>query len=204
MLQVKDREIRMKCLNTLIGVGLFILCLSVQANDAQELTSKQSSYIHQGKLYPPVFFINHIPDSDFKDFKNKMQALQAFEDVNDDIYGSPIGVRVWVGNSIQADATSFTSVLISSSLLGLTPVVSNELLRVKYQVLVQGEVIDSMEYEFNHTDAEMIWNLRKEQKLGPDETSFVYSTIPLFFKDLAQSTEAKEVFEEYYEFFGES
>ena len=158
-------------------------------------------YQHEGRKYPPILFATNVEDPDFI---NKVESFAAFEKVDDKSVGMPLGVRVLKGKRVKQDGTSFSSVMLSATTLGLVPVVSNKEFKVYYDVFVQGNSIAQFTYQLDSTDVDHLWIGDNEvTKTSPDEAVFLEHSVSLFLKDIKDHKEIQAVFAEYWEYFGE-
>ncbi|MGV6807308.1 MAG: hypothetical protein ACWA5K_05340 [bacterium] len=184
-----------------VFVGLIFLALASSASEnIGEIT--QESYVHDGAKYPPVFFVTNVED---EAFKSKLDSYKAFSALDDEAVGLPIGVRVVKLHERKLDGASVSSLMLSASTLGLTPVVSNKEFKVRYDVFVQGNSIYNVVYTMSTTEVESLYsNPGAERDLKPAEESFLESSIPQFLVDMKASEEVNEVFDEYVYYFGDS
>ncbi|MFS1701642.1 hypothetical protein FJ444_08745 [Aestuariibacter sp. GS-14] len=168
---------------------------------AQESNAVIFNYAHQGKAYPPVFFVTNVED---KSFKEKLVQYNAFAALDDKAVGLPIGVRVLKGHRTKQDGTQFSSLMLSASTLGIIPVVSNKEFKVRYDVFVQGKSIESFEYMMDSTDVNNFWtSAYKEHQTTPTEEQFLLDTLPQFLNELSKSDISQATFAEYWEYFSE-
>ncbi|SEQ66944.1 hypothetical protein SAMN03080615_02282 [Amphritea atlantica] len=167
----------------------------VQAADPSESFTE---YVHQGDPYPPVLFQSNIEGDTFTE---KLKSYGAFKSVDKDAMGSPIGIIVMKGLRMKADATSFSSLMLSAGTLGLIPVVSNKSFKVQYGVFVQGDLLSTFDYEMTSTDVENMWSGPRTSEMKPAEELFLENSLSLFLNDLAKDRKAQELFREYYTYF---
>ena len=174
---------------------------AVSHSFAQDNEATIFNYTHEGKVYPPVFFVTNVED---KSIKEKLEEYKAFTALDDKAVGLPIGVRVLKGHRTKQDGTQFSSLMLSASTLGIIPVVSNKEFKVRYDVFVQGRSIESFEYMMDSTDVDNFWtSAYKEHQTTPTEEQFLLDTLPQFLNELSKSDISQETFAEYWEYFGE-
>lgn len=171
------------------------------AEDAAPTTMQTVAYSHQGELYPPVFYVTNLDDTDFT---NKLSAANAFSSLEKNMVGLPIGLRAVKIHKNVADGASVSTGLLAASTLGLIPVVSNVEFKVRYDIFVQGDSIANFEYQMTSSEVTNLWSMDGQQKMKPAEELFMENSINLFLNDLKNSAEAQAVFAEYYEYFGEN
>ncbi len=182
-------------------VSTLMLSITAFGSVAQETASPIVSYEHEGKIYPPVFFVTNIEDDEIK---LKIEQYQAFAALDENAVGLPIGVRVLKGHRTKQDGTQFSSLMLSASTLGIIPVVSNTEFKVRYDVFVQGKPIETFEYVMDSTDVDNFWTAAyKDYETSPTEEQFLLDTIPQFFTELKASEASQAVFAEYWEYFSE-
>ncbi len=182
----------------LIAFISFFPLVSTSAEEGQ-VTLTETVYQHDGKAYPPVFFVTNIDD---KDFKEKLIAYEAFSKLDSDAVGLPIGVRVLKGHRTKQDGTQFSTLMLSASTLGIVPVVSNTEFLVYYDVFVQGDSIAQFKYQVDSKDVSNMWTMdHGEREVKPAEEMFMEQTMNQFLVDLKTSEVVQNVFEEYWEYF---
>ena len=185
----------------IVKKGFVIALFALPGMLAVAETAEQGvvEYQHDGKQYPPVFFVTNI---DNVDFKGKLDAYQAFSRLDSEAMGLPIGVRVLKGHRRKQDGTQFSTLMLSASTLGIIPFVSNTEFKVHYDVFVQGKSIAKFKYQVDSTDVNTIWaSPHAERKTKPSEELFIEYTLPRFLSDLKDSSEVQTVFQEYWEYF---
>lgn len=190
-------------MNTYIkGILLILACSTfATATLAQQNVKPIFHYEHKGNTYPPVFFVTNVED---KSIKEKVESYEAFAALDEKAVGLPIGVRILKGHRTKQDGTNASSILLSASTLGIIPIVSNTEFKVRYDVFVQGEPIETFEYTMDSTDVSNLWTAAyKEHETTPTEEQFLLDTIPQFLKELRESKVSQETFSEYWEYFSE-
>ncbi|MBQ4864179.1 hypothetical protein J8L98_21035 [Pseudoalteromonas sp. MMG013] len=156
-------------------------------------------YDHSSPVYPPVFFVSNVENELFLDKFNKYQA---FETLDKEAVGLPIGVRVLKGHKTKQDSTQFSSMMLSASTLGLIPLVSNTEFKVRYDVFVQGKSIAHFEYSMDSKDINNMWTAAyKDHKTKPSEILFLQDTLPKFLTELKGDPKVQAAFSEYREYF---
>jgi len=188
--------------NYLKGIAFLLACSTFAAAAvAQQNTQPIFHYQHEGKVYPPVFFVTNVEDDSIK---NNMENYAAFAALDEKAVGLPIGVRILKGHRTKQDGTNASSVLLSASTLGIIPIVSNTEFKVRYDVFVQGKPIETFEYTMDSTDVSNLWTAAyKEHETTPTEEQFLLDTIPQFLKELRESKVSQKTFTEYWEYFSE-
>lgn len=186
-----------------ISLLVFLCIVSVLsfAQDEEKADEKfqQIKYTHEGAKYPPVFFVTNVEGDEFK---QNFEGFNAFESLDKEAVGLPIGVRVINLVQRKMDGGSFASAMISASTLGLIPVVSNKSFKVRYDVFVQGESIADFEFEMTSTDVENFWATDTNLDVNDQQKAFLNLTINNFLEEVKQSKEIQEVFAEYNIYFG--
>lgn len=176
-----------------------VFCLSVPLANAIGADKAATAYIHEGKQYPPVFFVTNIENDTYEE---KLKSYQAFTDINAKASGLPIAVRVVKGHRNKQNATSFSTAMLSASTLGIIPIVANTEFKVHYDVFVQGKSIAKFKYQMDATEVNNIWTSSQyDRETKPSEQLFIEHTIPLFLTELKNSIEVQAVFNEYWEYF---
>ena len=189
----------------LVSIALLALAIS-QIATAEDVPQENdelaaTNYTHEGKQYPPVFFVTNLDDNNA--FGEHLASFAAFTELNKDSLGLPIGLRVIKAHRTKADGTSVSTGLLAASTLGIIPVVSSTEFKVRYDVFVQGDSIAEFEYEMSSTKVDNIWNNNpnKKAELKPAEQLFLENSANLFLADLKKSKEVQAVFSEYFEYF---
>jgi len=161
--------------------------------------SLAEDYQHTGEKYPPVLFVTNIENQSFKE---KLASYDAFQKIDAESVGLPIGVRVLKGRRTKADGTQFSTLMLSATTLGLIPVVSNTEFKVRYDVFVLGRSIAEFNYQTDSTEANSLW--AGPPGSGPNKPSedlFMEYTLSQFLKELKDHKEVQEIFAEYHEYF---
>ncbi|TKB56134.1 hypothetical protein [Ferrimonas aestuarii] len=190
----------MKFLTTL-SIGLLFSGVAIADT---ELDINKLEYQHQGDKYPPVLFVTNIED---QELKSTFESFQAFEKLDKDSIGLPIGIRVLKAVRTKRDGANLSSGLLAATTLGIIPVVSNTEFKVVYQVFLQGKEISNYEYIIESTEVGSMWSnggVADGRDSKPSEQLFIEKTVPHFLNDLIEDDEAQATFAEYREYFGES
>ena len=178
-------------------IPLLIALFTVSGVQAENDPQQVKPYQHQGKKYPPVYFITNIKGADIK---QTLEEHQAFAELDEDAIGAPLAVIAWSGLRMKQDATGFSSLMLSAGTLGIIPIVSNKEYKVGYFVYAGGELVDKYIYSMTSADVENIWAgpPRDSDELKPAEQVFAESTVTQFLHEIAANEELAELFEEYY------
>ena len=190
----------MKNLIVYVFVGVFASQVWAQES-AQETTPEFVNYVHEGGLYPPVLFQTNVDDPSFK---AAFEKFKAFEALDDNAVGLPIGVLVRKNLRMKSDAKGISSILLSASTLGLVPVMSNKEFSVRYDIFLQGKSIANYSYEMTTGDVENLWGgagAAGRQALKPEEEIFMEHSIHRFFNDVKNDEAVQAVFAEYDKYF---
>jgi len=199
----------MKYLNNLVLCSLFLV-VSLRGGDTDAAEKPASPtenspetvvYSHSGPKYPPILFQTNIEGNGFVE---KLKAYAAFSAIENEALGMPIGVRVLKGLRTKADATGFSTLMLSAGTLGLVPIVTNKEFKVRYDVFVQGSSVAHFEYEMTSADVGILWaGPRESTKLKPVEESFLEYSLARFLTELKEHEEVQAYFNEYAYYFGE-
>ena len=149
--------------------------------------------------YPPIFFYSPI-EKDF--FMEKIKQENAFEAVDKDIIGRPIGVDIAFGRETKLSAVSASSLILAAGTLGLTPVSSEFVFKVRISLLAHGTIVMSSEFELPRKEVQNIWTAKSFHELRDDEKEFAVNAIPKFLQQVKTSPEAINLFKEYNTYFG--
>lgn len=181
---------------------LLTLAMPLQAAEGDTAAAPEVlQYQHEGRKYPPLFYQSNIEDEKFRE---ALLARQAFNRLDKDAVGLPIGLMVLKSLRPKADAAGFTSAMLAAGTLGLVPMVNNKEFTVYYMVFVHGERIARFEYSMSSADVEMLWGAAGQQRdIKPEEEVFLENTIPRFLNDLKKDEKVSALFDEYYEYFPE-
>ncbi|GAB3378401.1 hypothetical protein NCG89_14750 [Spongiibacter taiwanensis] len=182
---------------------LLTLAMPLQAADSNNEAAAAPEvlqYQHEGRKYPPLFYQSNIEDEKFRE---SLLARQAFNRLDKDAVGLPIGLMVLKTLRPKADAAGFTSTMLAAGTLGLVPMVNSKEFTVYYMVFVHGERIARFEYSMSSADVEMLWGAGQQRDIKPEEEVFLENTIPRFLNDLKKDEKVSALFDEYYEYFPE-
>lgn len=176
---------------------IFGFSLSIAAQDKEVY----KAYQHSGTKYPPVFLVSNI---DKESYTNALNKHEAFERLDKEAIGLPIGLRIYKGRHVKQDGTQFSSLMLSAGTLGLLPIVSNTEFTLYYDIFVQGKLLERFEYSMDSTQVNNIWtNPHGISETKPAEEVFMETSIDRFLNDLQDSEKAQELFSEYNEYFGD-
>ena len=186
----------------LLTAWLFLASANAVAEEQmpEEATAFAANYSHEGRVYPPMYFVSNVEGDDFKE---TLLDYQTFDGLDDESVGLPIALKVYNGHRTREDGKTVTSLLASSLTLGLIPVASRTEFKVRYDVIVQGKSIEHFEYTMNTTDVRSFYSMGEDFETKPSETMFLAATIPQFLTELAESEEVQSIFDEYWEYFSD-
>ncbi len=128
------------------------------ANDAPTaaLAVPAASVAKAAPSLPPMDFLSSVANDElYAVFK----AVPAFSSLDDELVGSPLTLMVTHTNRPTAggQAAGLLSAVLSGSTLGIIPIVSNEHLVVRYEVLLNGKTLTSYSFEKTSTRAINLW-----------------------------------------------
>ncbi len=105
---------------------------------------------------PAMRFVSSIAKDELLSILKSEPALAGLDP---DLAGSPLTLVVThtLRPTAGGQAAGFVSAILSGSTLGLIPVVSNEHLVLKYEILLNGKSITSHAYERTATRAQNLW-----------------------------------------------
>ena len=105
---------------------------------------------------PPMDFLSSVgSDEIYALFK----AIPAFSSLDNELVGSPLTLMVTHTSRPTAggQAAGLLSGVLSGSTLGIIPIVSNEHLVIRYEVLLNGKILTSYSFEKSSTRAINLW-----------------------------------------------
>lgn len=105
---------------------------------------------------PPMDFVSSVgSDEIYALFK----TVPAFSSLDNELAGSPLTLMVTHTNRPTAggQAAGLLSGVLSGSTLGIIPIVSNEHLVIRYEVLLNGKILTSYSFEKSSTRAINLW-----------------------------------------------
>lgn len=114
---------------------------------------------------PAMHFVASIAADDLHD---ALKANPAFAALDRELVGSPMTLVVTHTNrpTPGGQAAGLVSAVLSGSTLGLIPIVSNEQLVVRYEVLLNGKPITSHSFERTATRATNLWSAGSDEYAG--------------------------------------
>lgn len=164
----------------LVAISMLFLC--------------SSALLAKEKL-PPILFQTNIEDKKYLEiFKTKSQ----FERVSETDIGLPIGVLVLEHSKSQFSARGFSSGLFSAMAMGMIPVLDDRQYVIKYQLYVQGDVIETFEYGMTASEFRNFWTM-PANKYEPADAELLYreQTVSMFLSDLNKSSKFQDIVSEY-------
>lgn len=188
-----------KLASTLLSLAIISNVYAAETPAADAPTAVAPSYKHEGRDYPPVLFQTNIED---QSFKSALEGYGAFESLNDDSLGLPLGVLVLKNIRMKSDAKGISSLLLSASTLGIVPVMSNKEFSIRYDVFLQGKSVASYTYEMTSADVQNFWGgFEADKTLKPEQEIFLDQSIVMFLNDLKSNEEVQGYFAEYDSYF---
>lgn len=105
---------------------------------------------------PPMRFISSIAEDELL---ATLKSEPALAELDPNLAGSPLALIVThtLRPTSGGQAAGFVSAVLSGSTLGLIPIVSNERLVLKYEILLNGKSITSHSFERTATRAQNLW-----------------------------------------------
>jgi hypothetical protein len=105
---------------------------------------------------PAMYFLGTVASDELYDALRKNPA---FSTLDKELVGSPLTLMVThtLRPTAGGQAAGLLSAVLSGSTLGLIPIVSNERLVVKYEVLLNGKPVTSYSFERTATRAQNLW-----------------------------------------------
>lgn len=125
---------------------------------------------------PPMMFVTSLSEDDVY---NAFKSTPAFAGIDKELYGSPLRLVVTHTNlpTPGGQAAGVFTALLSGSTLGLIPIVSNERLVVRYEVMLNGKVVANCSFERKSTRAFSLWSSPTAYSgLGKDGIAWVKTT----------------------------
>lgn len=105
---------------------------------------------------PPMYFLSTVAGDELF---AALKADPALASLDKELVGSPLTLMVThtLRPTAGGQAAGFLSAVLSGSTLGLIPIVSNDRLVIKYEVLLNGKTVTSYSYERTATRAQNLW-----------------------------------------------
>ncbi len=124
---------------------------------------------------PPMHFVSSLAE---KELYALFRAAPGFSTLDDELYGSPLKLVVTHTSRPTAggQAAGLLSAVISGSTLGIIPMVTNDHLVVRYEVMLNGKTVTSYSFERTATRAINIWSGGGDYGLGKAGLDWVKST----------------------------
>jgi hypothetical protein len=124
---------------------------------------------------PPMHFVSSLAEDELYTL---FKAAPGFSTLDDELYGSPLKLVVTHTSRPTAggQAAGLLSAVISGSTLGIIPMVTNDHLVVRYEVMLNGKTVTSYSFERTATRAINIWGGGGDYGLGKAGLEWVKST----------------------------
>lgn len=175
-------------MNRMIRVSMLALLLSpLQALAAQPATTTTPviapplpvapAVQPAGTVLPPMKFLASVAQDDIL---KALKADPAFANLDKELAGSPLSLVVThtVRPTAAGTAAGLLSAVLSGGTLGILPMVSNDRLVVRYEVLLNGKTVTVYNFERTATRAQNIWTAGSDgtDGLGKGGLEWVKST----------------------------
>lgn len=124
---------------------------------------------------PPMHFVSSLAENELYAL---FKAAPGFSTLDDELYGSPLKLVVTHTSRPTAggQAAGLLSAVISGGTLGIIPMVTNDHLVVRYEVMLNGKTVTSYSFERTATRAINIWGGGGDYGLGKAGLEWVKST----------------------------
>lgn len=124
---------------------------------------------------PPMHFVSSLAENELYAL---FKASRGFSTLDDELYGSPLKLVVTHTSRPTAggQAAGLLSAVISGGTLGIIPMVTNDHLVVRYEVMLNGKTVTSYSFERTATRAINIWGGGGDYGLGKAGLEWVKST----------------------------
>ncbi|MDI9237613.1 hypothetical protein QLQ15_01650 [Lysobacter sp. LF1] len=130
-----------------------------------------------GTVLPPMKFLASVAQDDIL---KALKADPAFANLDKELAGSPLTLVVThtVRPTAAGTAAGLLSAVLSGGSLGILPMVTNDRLVVRYEVLLNGKTVTSYTFERTATRAQSIWTAGSDNTdgLGKGGVEWVKST----------------------------
>jgi len=122
---------------------------------AAEVTT-QSVPAPPAAALPPMYFLSTVAGDELF---AALKADPALASLDKELVGSPLTLMVThtLRPTAGGQAAGLLSAVLSGSTLGLIPIVSNDRLVIKYEVLLNGKTVTSYSFERTATRAQNLW-----------------------------------------------
>lgn len=128
-------------------------------------------------VLPPMKFLASVAEDEVL---TALKSDPAFAALDKELAGSPLALVVThtVRPTAAGTAAGLLSAVLSGGTLGILPMVSNDRLVVRYEVLLNGKIVTSYTFERTATRAQNIWTAGSDgtEGLGKGGMEWVQST----------------------------
>lgn len=124
----------------------------------------------------PMRYVSSVSGDELFDALKETNGLS---EISKELYGSPIVMRSTLEkfNTAGGSASTAFSAMLAGGSLGILPVVTNNDFILRYDILVNGEIIFEKAYIKNMTDAVNMF-AQNSGKMDPEILEWVLSTAP--------------------------
>jgi hypothetical protein len=128
-----------------------------------------------------------------------LKADPAFAALDKELYGTPLSILVThtIKPTAGGNAAGMFTAILSGSTLGLIPIVTNEELVVRYEVMLQGKPIAAYTFSRTKTRAQNLWAMGttgdQYQGLGKELFEWVKTTTTQFAAKAVQDPKLMQV-----------
>lgn len=170
---------RTKTMKFILIMALSFAFYSASADDAQPPTTEPTATdaaIDKPVFALPMRYVSSVSGDELFDALKKTNGLSK---ISKELYGSPIVMRSTLEKFSTAGGSASTafSAMLAGGSLGILPVVTNNDFILRYDILVNSEIIFEKAYIKNMTDAVNMF-AQNSGKMDPEILEWVLSTAP--------------------------
>jgi hypothetical protein len=139
-----------------LALLLLLPVAAMAADPAMPATATPAATTPQTVALPPMKFYSSVAADELL---LALQAEPALASLDKELPGSPLALVVThtLRPTAGGVATGFLSAVLSGSTLGLIPLVTNDRLVVRYEVMLNGKAVTSYSFERTATRAQNLW-----------------------------------------------
>jgi hypothetical protein len=173
---------------------LIFLTLSLSFNTVVAETKREYSSISL-----PMRYVSSVPGDELIE---KLKASRELSTLAPKLYGSPIFFRSTIENFNTAGGGASTafSAMLAGGTLGLLPIVTNKDFILRFEILVNGEVIFDKSYLKNMTDAQNMF-ANNHGELDPEIEEWVLEKAGEVVELITSDEKVTELKKEYWYYF---
>jgi hypothetical protein len=192
-------------MKSMIALSLLVFCSITLAEETTNENLPTTAPVNNAAakdVFPlPMRYVSSVTGDELFDALKKTNAMSK---IDKELYGSPIVIRSTLEkfNTAGGSASTAFSAMLAGGSLGILPVVTNNDFILRYDILVNSEVIFEKAYIKNMTDAVNMF-AQNNGKMDPEILEWILTTVPEINELVSSDNKINDLVKEYLFYFPE-